>query len=128
MTIELAQEVAAVQRQRGVRDQIENPYVPHHARVDEDLAGPHADRRGNVTEILGLGRPDSDPVSVRLEIPKQRVPIIARRELASEQRLERKGGEADMAIGFLHPCPRSAERRVGKECVITCSYRWSRYH
>src|SRR3546814_19970996 len=23
---------------------------------------------------------------------------------------------------------RSAERRVGKECVSTCSYRWSPYH
>src|SRR3546814_12738877 len=23
---------------------------------------------------------------------------------------------------------RSEERRVGKECVSTCSYRWSRYH
>src|SRR3546814_19489595 len=24
--------------------------------------------------------------------------------------------------------PRSAERRVGKECVSTCRYRWSPYH
>src|SRR3546814_13494050 len=24
--------------------------------------------------------------------------------------------------------PRSEERRVGKECVSTCSYRWSTYH
>src|SRR5881398_3935585 len=28
------------------------------------------------------------------------------------------------------PCrqPRSEERRVGKECRLTCSYRWSPYH
>src|SRR3546814_12066558 len=25
-------------------------------------------------------------------------------------------------------CPRSEERRVGKECVSTCRSRWSRYH
>src|SRR3546814_1310622 len=26
------------------------------------------------------------------------------------------------------PAPRSEERRVGKECVITCRSRWSPYH
>src|SRR3546814_17837969 len=26
------------------------------------------------------------------------------------------------------PAARSAERRVGKECVSTCSFRWSPYH
>src|SRR3546814_16301966 len=26
------------------------------------------------------------------------------------------------------PCVRSEERRVGKECVSTCRYRWSPYH
>src|SRR3546814_15959752 len=26
------------------------------------------------------------------------------------------------------PISRSEERRVGKECVSTCSYRWSPYH
>src|SRR3546814_19133062 len=26
------------------------------------------------------------------------------------------------------PCPRSEERRVGKECVSTCRSRWSPYH
>src|SRR3546814_13718836 len=35
-------------------------------------------------------------------------------------------------IGFLHVIlridRRSAERRVGKECVSTCSSRWSPYH
>src|SRR3546814_16375805 len=27
-----------------------------------------------------------------------------------------------------HPFQRSEERRVGKECVSTCRYRWSRDH
>src|SRR3546814_19969611 len=33
-------------------------------------------------------------------------------------------------LGFLHPIHgfRSEERRVGKECVSTCSSRWSPYH
>src|SRR3546814_7319954 len=31
-------------------------------------------------------------------------------------------------IHAAHPGIRSEERRVGKECVSTCSYRWSPYH
>ena len=27
-----------------------------------------------------------------------------------------------------HPYPRSEERRVGKECSLTCRSRWSPYH
>src|SRR3546814_16898038 len=38
--------------------------------------------------------------------------------LAREQ-LERSGSDC---------CPRSEERRVGKECVSTCRSRWSPYH
>src|SRR3546814_13786251 len=30
--------------------------------------------------------------------------------------------------GFVRECARSEERRVGKECVSTCRYRWSPYH
>src|SRR3546814_10301693 len=39
----------------------------------------------------------------------------------------------DLAV-LWHPCtqmrehPRSEERRLGKECVSTCSMRWSPYH
>src|SRR3546814_1940389 len=29
---------------------------------------------------------------------------------------------------LLEPGDRSEERRVGKECVSTCSFRWSPYH
>src|SRR3546814_12642775 len=35
----------------------------------------------------------------------------------------------DAVFGELDPlCPRSAERRVGKECVMTCTSRWSPYN
>src|SRR3546814_14277467 len=33
-----------------------------------------------------------------------------------------------VAINHSHDAARSAERRVGKECVSTCSTRWSPYH
>src|SRR3546814_13086120 len=36
------------------------------------------------------------------------------------------GREATVVWGALDL--RSEERRVGKECVSTCRYRWSRYH
>src|SRR3546814_979888 len=36
----------------------------------------------------------------------------------------RRGGEEQVA----QLDPRSEERRVGKECVSTCRYRWSTYH
>src|SRR3546814_6602829 len=35
--------------------------------------------------------------------------------------------EGDRAIAA-DRCARSEERRVGKECVSTCRYRWSPYH
>src|SRR3546814_12756787 len=47
------------------------------------------------------------------------------------------GGRADIAslvqqmqvrINWTKLEPRSEERRVGKECVSTCRYRWSPYH
>src|SRR3546814_6993585 len=37
----------------------------------------------------------------------------------------------DQALGFMQQQgdqPSSEERRVGKECVSTCRYRWSAYH
>src|SRR3546814_16574610 len=38
-------------------------------------------------------------------------------------------GEGNSLMGHkVHPTGRSEERRVGKECVRTCSSRWSPYH
>src|SRR3546814_19190161 len=34
----------------------------------------------------------------------------------------------DVPFGGALRTSRSEERRVGKECVSTCNYRWSRYH
>src|SRR3546814_14824038 len=39
----------------------------------------------------------------------------------------RRGGKV-MTGGRLTKMMRSEERRVGKECVSTCRYRWSPYH
>src|SRR3546814_6884682 len=38
-----------------------------------------------------------------------------------------KGGSGSSLVDDLGKV-RSEERRVGKECVSTCRYRWSRYH
>src|SRR3546814_11608873 len=70
-----------------------------------------------------------------------------RAELIAEHREESGEIEFGMDIGVLHvetagdalphrldgevhhvAFPRSEERRVGKECVSTCSSRWSPYH
>src|SRR3546814_19801051 len=38
-------------------------------------------------------------------------------------------GRTDLRIADIDPVAgRSEERRVGKECVSTCRYRWSPYH
>src|SRR3546814_12621116 len=37
-------------------------------------------------------------------------------------------GVANLSSAFFGGLPRSAERRVGKACVITCRSRWSPYH
>src|SRR3546814_19075456 len=37
-------------------------------------------------------------------------------------------GVRSLAFGGGRPGTRSEERRVGKECVSTCRYRWSPYH
>src|SRR3546814_12423689 len=37
-------------------------------------------------------------------------------------------GQWTVAVDFARTADRSEERRVGKECVITCRSRWSQYH
>src|SRR3546814_15868061 len=52
------------------------------------------------------------------------------------QQRRRRGLRRELAVGLVHhhdraaaqSCRRSAERRVGKECVSTCRSRWSPYH
>src|SRR3546814_19730085 len=40
----------------------------------------------------------------------------------------RREYELGVQMIFQDPFSRSEERRVGKECVSTCRYRWSLYH
>src|SRR3546814_16938671 len=52
---------------------------------------------------------------------------------ASRQTHEEKTGSAKVSFEKYYTAPnglqfRSEERRVGKECVCTCRYRWSPYH
>src|SRR3546814_2945686 len=58
---------------------------------------------------------DPDSVPVREDAALRITNPYGRTKLVMEQ-----------LIGDL--CVRSEERRVGKECVRTCRYRWSAYH
>src|SRR3546814_16921792 len=67
-------------------------------------------------------------------------PPVGREEIGAFAALESEvGARVCLHQGVAHgttpkkPCPqrgsqRSEERRVGKECVSTCSSRWSTYH
>src|SRR3546814_21030965 len=62
-------------------------------------------------------------------LPRNRAALRARRA-AALRRLCRGVGRA-LGRSLLrrhHLAARSEERRVGKECVRTCRYRWSRYN
>src|SRR3546814_14239391 len=71
--------------------------------------GPVLDRAAPAQAILDAGDPDGDPVAVTWRV-------------LSESTDRRKAGDAAAV-----PPDRSEERRVGKECVHTCRYRWSPY-
>src|SRR3546814_9242313 len=61
---------------------------------------------------------------------------IERRDIAEQRRGSARVDENDSLPLFEHPFSnqvhqsrgRSEERRVGKECVNTCRFRWSPYH
>src|SRR3546814_1661036 len=53
--------------------------------------------------------------------------VVAGREVGGEREVRPQHVEA--AVGEVDDVQdRSEERRVGKECVCTCRYRWSPYH
>src|SRR3546814_13087456 len=59
--------------------------------------------------------------------PQQRMQRFAM--LGIESHADRRA-QVDLLATYIEPfaqCIRSEERRVGKECVSTCRYRWSRY-
>src|SRR3546814_20480506 len=55
---------------------------------------------------------------------------IGRGLIVGVDRLDYSKGLAERFLGYERFLDehRSAERRVGKECVSTCRYRWSQYH
>src|SRR3546814_2046745 len=82
---------------------------------------------------LSVEHVDGQPHDVRrqeeelrpLRQADEQVDAAADRDRA-DQPVERRP-ELARRIGFA-PAHRSEERRVGKECVSTCSTRWSPYH
>src|SRR3546814_17289043 len=51
-----------------------------------------------------------------------------RQVIEDQQRLARHGHDIVLSINISGQLLRSEERRVGKECVSTCRFRWSQYH
>src|SRR3546814_16399629 len=93
-----------------------------------DVSGRNGLRR---TQLVDLDHPGGD-------MSPRRLPNEARRQSARKREATEKGEppvlrcgsrRADTIVPDLRgTLVRSEERRVGKECVSTCSYRWSPYH
>src|SRR3546814_15603623 len=84
------------------------------------------ERRGKVaadTEIAAAPDPHRT-IDMRAERLAAFVAIEQRRKDLERQR----GGDEQRRRGQRIEDDRSEERRVGKECVSTCRYRWSPYH
>src|SRR3546814_15694284 len=85
-------------------------------------------RGGRPSRRLPLGHPrPSRPEERRLQRPTDGLLQLARGRRAQPAELDdhtRREGD----VGDVEVLDRSAERRVGKECVSTCRYRWSPYH
>src|SRR3546814_9654414 len=73
-----------------------------------------------------LEQPYRDGVIVGAVVIEQRAIVVEGQEGASAGtvRLDQRGAQMVGGPAFA----RSAERRVGKECVSTCRSRWSPYH
>src|SRR3546814_19808252 len=71
---------------------------------------------------------DREPGTVALHHPAQIIPGT----FARLRQLRFMPEHVSAQLDARRPCeamtPRSEERRVGKECVITCRSRWSPYH
>src|SRR3546814_14095262 len=53
---------------------------------------------------------------------------VEQRKQITDKHHQRKDVDAQPRVDLLCDQERSEERRVGKECVSTCSSRWSTYH
>src|SRR3546814_10266423 len=93
---------------------------------------------GKLALVTGASRGIGSAIAEALGRERAHVVLTARTASGLEdveERIHAAGGSATIApldltdgesIGRL--AKRSAERRVGKECVSTCRSRWSRWH
>src|SRR3546814_15294919 len=65
----------------------------------------------------------AQPRRLRHKLVQRRIDVIGELDLGHGP--QAIGGHADRNARY---AARSEERRVGKECVSTCRYRWSPYH
>src|SRR3546814_4188771 len=79
----------------------------------------HRDHR----EVLALAHLDAERPGLRVD-PRQ---VLVARRRVDDQAEELLAEVIDDQVVDHPALVRSAERRVGKECVSTCSYRWSPY-
>src|SRR3546814_11072706 len=84
---------------------------------------------GEVTRLLNaLGRGESLDPDAHHQLFTRVYESLHR--IARQQRARWKGNETLNATALVHEAymKRSEERRVGKECVLTCRSRWSPSH
>src|SRR3546814_12530554 len=83
------------------------------------------------SDLIGLQRLADQGIQRRVLVqppPGSGHGILPERRLAGLQEAGRGGGPVDGGAGGHLVVGRSAERRVGKECVSTCSSGWSPSH
>src|SRR3546814_14021470 len=79
----------------------------------------------NVADALGRYLPCKPVIDARSKQGFQLLPCLISIRIAREQAFER---ELLDCLALQGRQRRSEERRVGKECVSTCRYRWLPYH
>ena len=89
-----------VDQQRALRGEAEGALVLEGFGIDEAVGHlAHSDSCGNTAEILRLSREHADLVTASIELAEQARRSGRHDEAAREERFERGGGEADMAVG-----------------------------
>src|SRR3546814_14032601 len=90
--------------------------------VNPDMAYDCGKPRGDIWKYAWIGMKDTWPVAYK----------VAKSYTTDAKELGRLGGLVDLENPSIEVVAeewvRSEERRVGKECVRTCRYRWSPYH
>src|SRR3546814_5196700 len=79
------------------------------------------------SDLAGRGEQRIENLAARIDLADHRVGIDfdpVERDMAREARVDQAARIGGQAFGVL----RSEGRRVGKECVSTCRFRWAPYH